>query len=452
MSLPFPLWTEADVLVLGGGPAGFAAAVAAAEMGARTVLVEQHGFLGGMATSALVMPWNVWAKPVTAKDIGGVYRKLLGLLEEQGGSFRFSPRTVLRSFDPTLLKIAMDDMAVQSGIRLLFHTLAVDALREGNRISAVVLQNKSGRGMVRAHSIVDATGDGDVAGRGGGKFLEKNGPGGLQPGTLIFLMGGVQIPELIDYLRNHPAEVGNWPPADEIRFSDGAHICLAGFSGALRQAKEDGMNLGGDQLILCSTPARGVLTVNITKVYGIDPSDPWSLSQAEVEARRQIPTAVDFLRRYIPGFGRAYVADLAVQVGIRETQRVAGDIVMRKNEALGGQYFSDRVARLFNVGHVDFTGVDPKGQRTVRFEYLSQDLPIPLGCLIVEGLENLCVGGRCISVDREVFGLIRTQTACFATGQAAGTLAALAAERRCDYREIKVGAIQDSLGAAGIEL
>jgi flavin-dependent dehydrogenase len=157
LSLSFPLWAEVDVMVLGGGPSGFAAALTAAEMGARTLLVEQHGFLGGMATAALVMPWNVWAKPVTTKDIGGVYGKLIGLLDKREGSFRFSPQTVLRSFHPAILKMGMDEMAIQAGVKILFHTLAVDTLREKERITAVVLQNKAGRGIVKAKTIAVVT-------------------------------------------------------------------------------------------------------------------------------------------------------------------------------------------------------------------------------------------------------------------------------------------------------
>jgi hypothetical protein len=452
LSLSFPLWAEVEVMVLGGGPSGFAAALTAAEMGARTLLVEQHGFLGGMATAALVMPWNVWAKPVTTKDIGGVYGKLIGLLDKREGSFRFSPQTVLRSFHPAILKMGMDEMAIQAGVKILFHTLAVDTLREKERITAVVLQNKAGRGIVKAKTIVDATGDGDVAFHAGAKFLESKKSQLSQPGTLIFLMGGVHIPTMIDYLRAQPSEIGNWPPSDEMRFSDGEHICISGFSQAIDRAKNDGVPLVGNQLILCSTPIRGLVSVNITKIYGIEIQDPWSLSLAEIEARRQIGVATDFLKRYIPGFDCAYLADLAVQIGIRETRRVAGDTIMEMKGVRSGHYFSDRIARLFNVGHVDFTGTDSGGNPAVHFEYLAQDLLIPMGCLMVQGVDNLCISGRCISADPEVFGYIRTQTACFATGQAAGTLAALASRGEGGIREVPVRAVQQALTADGIEL
>ena len=452
LTLSLPLWAETDVLVLGGGPSGFAAALTAAEMGAKTLLVEQYGFLGGMATAALVMPWNVWAKPVTTKDIGGIYGKLIGLLDKRGGSFRFSGQTVLRSFHPQILKMGMDEMALQAGVKILFHTLAVDALREKEPITAVVLQNKTGKGIVKAKTIVDATGDGDVAFRAGAKFLEPKESHQSQPGTLIFLMGGVDIPTMIDYLRAQPSEIGDWPPSDEMRFSDGEHICMSGFSQAIDRAKSDGVPLLGTQLILCSTPIRGLVSVNITKVYGIEIQDPWSISRAEIEARRQIGVAIDFLKRYIPGFDRSYLADLGVQIGIRETRRVAGDIIMEMRGMHSGQYFSDRIARLFNVGHLDFTGTDSGGNPTVHFEYLAEDLLIPIGSLIPEGIENLCISGRCISADPEVFGYIRTQTACFATGQAAGTLAALASREEGRTREVPVRAVQQALTADGIEL
>jgi len=447
-----PVWKEVDTLVLGGGPAGFSAAVAAAQIGAKTLLVEQYGFLGGMATAALVMPWNVWAKPVTSKDIGGVYRRLVQALERKNATYCYSPKTVLRSFDPAMLKITMDELALEAGIDLLFHTIAVDVVKKGSLIDAVVLQSKAGRGVVKAKTFVDATGDGDVAVRAGAPFRIGSDDSKTQPGTLIFMMGGVDILQLTAYLKQNREELENWPPNDEIRFGDGEHICVSGFFEIIRRAKADGVPLIGDQLILTSTPTKGLLTINITKVYGIDLDDPMSLSRAETEARKQISTAKDFLNRYIPGFKSAYLVDIAVQIGIRETRRIKGDVVIKIEDVQNGRSYPDRVARLFNVGHVDFTGIDEHGNKIVRFDYLTKELQIPFGSILAQGLENLCVGGRCISSDSKVFGYIRTQTACFATGEAAGTVAALAALGNCGVRNIDLGSVQETLVKGGMDL
>lgn len=447
-----PIWAEVDVLVLGGGPAGFAAAVAAARIGAETLLVEQYGFLGGMATSALVMPWNVWAKPLTCKDIGGVYEQLIKALEGHKATYCFNEKTVLRTFDPSMLKIAMDEMAMESGVKLLFHTLAADVIKENERLSGVILQSKAGRGIVKARSFVDATGDGDVAVRAGAHFHIGEENRMIQPGNLIFLMGGVDVSKLIDYLRQNPNEIGNWPPTEEMRFGDGEHICVSGLFQIVNKAKMEGIPLLVDRLFITSTPVKELVAVNATKVYNIDTEDPMALSKAEVEARKQVLITQEFLKKYVPGFQNAYVADIAVQIGIRETRRITGDSIIEMDDVKSGRHYPDRVARLFNVGHIDYTGTESNGNRIVRIEYLPKDLQIPVGSIIAKGIENLSMGGRCISTDHQVFGYIRTQTACFATGQAAGTVAALAAMRNSSLRDINVGLIQEKLTEEGIEL
>ncbi|MBN1225409.1 MAG: FAD-dependent oxidoreductase [Deltaproteobacteria bacterium] len=447
-----PKWAEVDVLVLGGGPAGFSAALASARSGAQTMLVEQHGFLGGMATAALVMPWNVWARPITSKDIGGAYAMLIEELKKNNGTFLFSDRTVLRSFDPSLVKIIMDDILLSSGVQLLFHTLAVDVVRKNDEITGVVLQSKAGRGLVTAKSIVDATGDGDIAVRAGAGYEVGKGNQKTQPGTLIFKMGGVDIQALIKYLKNNRSEVGNWPPTDEIRFGDGEHICVYGLFKIVEKAKKDGLPVAGNSLIMTSTPVKGLITINITKVFGIDMDDPMSLSRAEINARKQVVVAKEFMKHYVPGFEDSYLADIGIQIGIRETRRIRGDCVVTMDDILAGRHYDNRVARLFNVGHLDFTGTDKEGKPVARFEYLQKDLEIPAGSLTVNGIKNLTIAGRCISTDPGVFGFIRTQTACFATGQASGTIAAFSALEDIDVQGVDIKNVQAQLLKEGIEL
>lgn len=450
---PFPVWADVDVLVLGGGPSGFAAAVSAARLGCDTLLVERHGFLGGMATAALVMPWNVWAKPVTAKDIGGVYGELLEELGKHDGLYTFSDRTVLKSFDASIVKISMDGLCLRSGVRLLFGTLAVDVVAEGPTLRGIVVQNKCGRGLVLARAVIDSTGDGDVGALAGGEFKIGNDTGSRQPGTLIFKMAGVDVPALVNYLKSEPAEVGNWPPTDEMRFGDdNEHVCLSGCSGLVAQARRDGFELFADQVILCSSPVKGVLTVNMTRVYDVDLDDPFGMSNAESEARRQVLLAVDFLKRRVPGFAGAHLSDLAVQMGVRETRRLIGDHVISMEDVRSGRHYPNRVAKLFNVGHLDFTRKDEEGRRVATFEYLPHALEIPFDSLLVRGFDNLLSAGRCISTDAEVFGYVRTQTACFATGQAAGTAAALSLKKRKSFRQMDVGDVQEQLMKDGIEI
>ncbi len=447
-----PVWGKYDVVIVGGGPAGFSAAIASAESGSNTLLVERYGFLGGMATAALVMPWNVWAKPQTSKDIGGVYKKLVDALDKEKSTFLFSKETVLRSFDSSMVKIKMDQLAIMAGVKLCFHTFAYEVLKEGERIIGVVLQNKSGRGLVKARCFIDATGDGDIAVSSGANYSIGINNRSIQPGTLIFKMGNVDIPKIITYLKRNRKEMGDWPPSDEISFGDQNHICISGFFSLVEKGKKEGMSIAGNQLFITSTPIPDIVTVNITKVYGIKIDDPFSVSQAEICARKQVFETQLFLRKYIPGFENSYLAEIGVQIGLRETRRIIGDTVITYNDIQRGKKYKDLVARLFNVGHLDFNDKDDFGNRIVKFEYLSKELEVPSRSLIVKGVENLLVGGRCISTDPKAFGFIRTQTACFATGQAAGVMASISSLEKKDVRSINISKVQEILLKQGIEL
>jgi len=203
---------------------------------------------------------------------------------------------------------------------------------------------------------------------------------------------------------------------------------------------------------MTSTPIKSLITVNISKIYDIDIDDPMSLSEAEITARKQVFIAQNFLKRYVAGFKDAHLADIAVQLGICETRRIRGDFVITMEDIQSGCHYADCVARMFNVGHLDFTGTDKEGKPVARFEYLEKDLEIPAGSLIVQGIKNLAVAGRCISTDPGAFGFIRTQTACFATGQASGTIAAFSALEDIHFRSVDTEAVQKQLVKERIEL
>jgi len=454
MNISLPVWGEYDVVVLGGGPAGFSAAIASAENGSNTLLVEYNGFLGGMATAALVMPWNVWAKPITSKDIGGVYTTLVEALIKDNSTFLFSNRTVLRSFDSSMVKIRMDQLADDAGVKLCFHTLACDVIKEGDKISAIVLQSKSGRGLIKGKYFIDTTGDGDISVCAGAEYSigNKNDDSNTQPATLIFKMGNVNIPMLSDYLKNNPNEIGDWPPSEDMIFGDENHICISGFFSLVNKGKEKGLLIKGNQLIITSTPIPGIVTVNMTKVYGVDINDPFSISQAEINAREQILKGQKFLKKYVPGFKDSYLDEIGIQLGIRETRRIIGDKIILYEDICSGKKHKDRVGKLFNVGHLDFTKKDEAGNNITKFEYLTKELEIPSRSLLVKGINNLLVGGRCISTDQKAFGFIRTQTACFATGQAAGVIASVSSFEEKDIRSIDISKVQNILSKQGIEL
>jgi hypothetical protein len=290
-----------DVLVAGGGPAGLAAAVAAARSrrtgraGARTALVERHGFLGGMATAGLVNPFmgfHLRRQPI----IGGILTEVIERLRAGGG---WGSRRTPLAFDAEVFKFVADDLCREAGVELLLHTWIARPTVKGGRIEAVAVENKSGRQDLRARVYIDATGDADLAARAGAPWEMGRAADGLtQPMTLCFQMAGVAI--------------GRLPSRQRInQLYDAAKA-----AGDLANPREN--------VLFFFVPAPGVVHFNTTRVVGRSGADARDLTAAELEGRRQVREMVAFLKSRVPGFERAYLQRMATDIGVRETRRIVG--------------------------------------------------------------------------------------------------------------------------------
>lgn len=444
---------EADVLVVGGGPAGLGAAVGAARAGADVVLVERYGFLGGNATAALVMPlmsFHTQRFPAKGEEAGslmpsdhgpgdpviaGVLRDLLERLVEAGGAIPPSIRTgYVVPFDPEVFKLVALELLDAAGVRYLFHAFATDVLG-GTSVDGAVFETKSGPIAIRARTVVDCTGDGDLAVRAGAEYGTGREPDGLvQPMTLMFRVVEF-LPEIFEqYAHDHP---------DQWR---GVH----GLWDLIQRATDAGeLDLPREDILFFGTPHQREVSVNSTRITRVLGTDVWDLTYAEREGRRQLQQIMTFLRRYVPGFERAYVAQSGVQTGVRETRRIIGDHVLTAEDLLGARRFADAIAR----GSYPVDIHNPEGKGTVlRRLPPGEAYDIPLRSLLPRGIENLLVAGRAISGTHEAHSSYRVMPIAMGTGHAAGVCAALAAGKGTSPRQVPASEVQAELRRQGANL
>ena len=443
---------EADVLVVGGGPAGLGAALGAVQAGARVILAERYGFLGGNATAALVMPLMSFHTQMPTKErrgattllptdhgpgeavVGGALAKLLARLVSVGGAI---PPTLATGyvvpFDPEWFKIVALDLLDEAGVHLLFHAFASGILGESG-VEGVVFETKSGPLAIRAKVTVDCTGDADVAVQAGTPTEVGRADGLVQPMTLMFRMAEFQRAAFETYVKDNPKE---WR---------GVH----GLWDLVRQATAAGeLKLPREDILFFATPHEGEVSVNSTRVTRVLGTDVWDLSYAEWMSRRQMRQIAEFLRRYVPGFEKAYVMQSGVNVGVRETRRIVGDYQLTADDVLSARKFEDAIAR--GAYPVDIH--NPTGTGTVLKRLPpGEAYDIPLRSLLPKNADNLIVAGRCISGTHEAHSSYRVMPIVMATGQAAGVTAAIAARRGARPREVSVREIQHELVRQGASL
>jgi len=415
-----------DVVVAGGGIAGLAAAVSSARLGARTLLVERYGFLGGLATAGLVNPFMTHCTSTGEPLIAGFFDDLRARLAGAGGIKG-------NTFDSEAMKIAAQEMALEAGVELLLHSWVAAAVVDEGTVRGVRVVNKSGEQEYSGLRVVDATGDGDVAASAGASF-EIGGRDGLpQAMTMMVDVGGVDLVRVIAFVRDHPDEF-RFPilprDADPVELAKGV-VSVAGFYDLVARARQRGdYPLPGDLVFLISRPRRGEVVFNTTHVGGVSGTDAGDLTKAEIEGRRQAAALVRFLQKYVPGFEAAFLLRMPVQIGVRESRRIIGEYVFGADDVVHARKFPDAIARL--AYPVDVHSGRGEGYTRADETPAGPVAPppgdwyeVPFRCLVPLGVENLVVAGRCVSSTQEGHGAIRIMPCCAAMGQAAGTAAAL---------------------------
>lgn len=433
-----PVYGEFDVVVIGGGPAGLAASASAARRGARTLLVERYGFLGGMGTAGGVTNFaGLYGRKngEMQQVVHGVVDELLARIDALGGLNQpqdgMLGRIRVRSYDVSAYKCAADQLLLSAGVQLLFHAWAAAVVMDGRSIAALVVETKSGRQAIRARRFIDCSGDADVAHFSGVPFELGDGQGSALFPTTMFRVGHVDAPRAL-------AAVGEFSAInklmDESELRDPGRYRFPRKGAILRPNKN---------------PAEW--RANVTQIrnaagMAMDATDARQLSEGELEGRRQITEYFRFLKNEVPGFEDSAIVDIAPQVGIRETRRILGDYALSGEDILSSARFEDAIG--INAWpmemHVDGAiswGFPRDEQRAYN------DLPWRM--LTNGTVPNLLVAGRCASMTHEGQSAARASGGCFVMGQAAGTAAALLGPGQV-FAELDISLLQRQLSQDGV--
>ena len=454
-----------DVIVVGGGPSGFIASIAAAQTGAKTLLVERYGFLGGMPTTASlgpISPFHFGDEQV----IEGIPQQFVDRMVAVGGSTGqlkitnpYGCGSYMCLYDREVYKWIALQLVLEAGVELLCHSQFIDAIVENGRIRGIVVANKSGLQTYMAQVIVDATGDGDVAAAANpqcvvGRLKDNI----LQPATLMFEMANVDTAKVKRYMDENPDEF-EWG-SEAVALHSFAptlqqeHYVGQGFRNLVQQGFDSGnLYLGRDTILFCTTVHPRVLHFNSTRVINLNGIKVEDLTRGEIDARKQVMSLSIFLIKNVPGFQKAYLSHTGTQIGIRETRHIVGEYVLTEKDVISGQKFVDVVCRgYFPIDIHNCGGKNGYGEKGGSWVDLADSYDIPYRCLIPVGVECLIVAGRAISANHEAHGSFRTQGSVMGIGQAAGTAAALSVLRETPPRQLNVPQLQKRLESDGASL
>jgi hypothetical protein len=444
-----PVARSYDVIVAGGGSAGTAAAVAAGRMGAKTLLIDRNEYLGGTSTGALMPHFGAPSDSLSGY-MKEVVDELLTLGAAQAGAFV--------PFDAEVLKQVHLRNVLKAGVDLLLYTWIVDAIVEGDQLRGVVVQNKSGRQAILAQTVVDATGDGDVAAFAGAEFQKGRADGAMRPVTIIFRMGNVDMEKLVDYMARQPDQFMSDQTMSFVNVPEGK-LRLAGFYELVKAAREKGeLDRECHYLRVESGDfEKRLVMINTVRVYGIDGTNAWDLTRGVIETRKQMDQLIPFLKRDVPGFEKAFLIDSAAMLGVRETRHIIGEYILTYDDILSGRQFDDVV--VYSCAYLPRKEMHSPDAREGAEEDAAnrgESWPricheIPFRSLVVKGVKNLLVAGRCMSATHEADRNTRNIPPCVMTGQAAGAAAALASKDRIAPSDLNIRRLQAALLKQGVD-
>ena len=426
-----PLAGKYDVVVVGGGPAGFIAAIAAARKGAKTAIIERYGFFGGMATIGYVAPISVFALK-NELVIGGIPWEFVKRLESMGGAFIEWPKANI-DFDIELYKLCCQRMILEAGVDIYTHSAMVGCEMVGNKIDSVIIENKNGLETLTAKVFIDCTGDGDLA-HMAEVPMQPNPDGDLQPSSFCFILSGVDTKsELLNRCMYHNGINGPSqckPVREKLLAMKAAGVDLPDFGGPWFN----------------NVMHEGSVAVNITR-RAVDSTDNRNFSSVECQLREDIFTFTKVLKENFKEFKDCYVASTAPQAGVRESRRILGLHTVTAEEYVNAYRYEDSISR--GIHPIDMHA--SKGTHQHRVD-LTKPAHVPYRALITADYPNLLVAGRCISTDRQALASLRVMASCMGTGQAAGAAAAQAIANKQAVQDIDTAQLVATLKEWGAVL
>jgi hypothetical protein len=455
---------EYDVIVCGGGTSGVAAAIASARVGAKTLLIERLGALGGQMNVS-GPPGFSYAYLTNRYDelcCGGIIRETHERLLKEGHAlpqsthpYRAGSGYTFAYIDPEWWGLMIFEMMTENGVNLLLHTLVVDVTKDGDCVTGVVVENANGRLTFNAKVVVECTGEGDIAARAGcdWEIIDKE---NIQPHSLCFTMAGVDWVEFLDYVHRHPEDIvkrGREGMTEEERFEHLRSFTpenvveigeIMGWDKQLEEAlaKGEWHPYSGVGFFFTPRPDVGVVQAHMqhsSQVPNIYTHDAWDLTKGEIICRQQVKIAINFFKKYIPGFSKAYVTRVANEMRLREGRRIMGDYVLLSEDIVEGRRFPDVIGKATNpAGGHHVANKNTLGRGLGEIVGPVKDggsYDIPYRCLVPRKIDNLLLGGKHVSADRDAYLRFLPQT--MVTGQAAGAAAGLCVKHGVSPRELE---------------
>lgn len=407
-----------DVVVAGSGPAGIAAAIMSGRSGARTLIIESLGRLGGISTSGMMSHFT--------GNVGNLlYHEILQRAATKNSFDRGVKTTVI---DPEFLTLTYIEMLEEANVDILLYTTICDVIMEENELKGIVCHNKEGFCAFYSKVVVDATGDGDVASACGVPYIKgRENDGKMQPATLMFKVGGVDMEKAV------------FPPTFE--------TLVHTEKGELQALAKKILPSPAGHVLLYKSTIPGIVTCNMTNITGIDGTKAEDLTRAEIECRKQVPLIVNFLREYVPGYDNCYVIGSASLIGIRETRHFEGVKKITEEEIAQAAEHDDYVVYdayfNFDVHNITGSGLDETG---CQHKFLqTKGYTIPYGCLVPKEIDGLLLSGRNISGTHIAHSNFRAMPICMGVGEAAGVAAGLAVKQNKKPRDIDAKDIRNKL-------
>lgn len=417
-SRQIPVAAETDILVVGGGPAGFGAALHAARAGSKVMLIEQYGSIGGVATSGIMSHW-------TGRQEGGCFAELREKARDCESE---------QVINPEKLRILMLDMLYKAGVDVQLYTAFSDVLMDGDRVTGVITESKSGREAIFCKMLIDSTGDGDVAARAGAPFEKGRYDGGMQPMTIMFKVAGVDMDRAVFF----------WGMEDTIQLPEGD----------LQTLGREKLPAPAGHILLYPSSLPGVVTINMTNAIDMDGTNVRDLNHAEYICRNQIPEIIKFLHRYVPGYEGCYLIDSADVIGVRETRRFEAQYQLNEGDISQARVFDDWVVTksnfFFDLHNVEGAGLDA----IAEYKTFKQPKPytIPLRCFVPRKIEGLLLNGRNISGTHKAHSSYRVMPIVMNMGHAMGIVASMCVAQNKKPLELDIDEIHEQLRRTNVTL
>ncbi len=421
-----PVVGEYDVIVVGAGPAGIAAAVTAARQKSKVVLIERYGVVGGNLTAGHVGP----ILGMVCK--GTIREEIVSLLGVEDNDMIGE---IGVAHDVERAKKVLSELLYKEGVTVYLQTALSDVIKEGNKIKGVVVSTKEGLEAICAKVVVDATGDADVAFLAGCRIEKGRDDGLMQPVTLEYTLSGLDDDRAIVCIGD----------VDTVKFKDMAFLDYC-----KKCAEKGELPTTLAAVRLHRTTRRGERQVNTTQLNRIDSTNTSDLFRAEVALREQMVTVTSFLRSHLPGYEKCYISSSGTTLGVRESRRVMGEYILTVDDVASGRRFDDVVVHKAEFV-VDIHNPEGAGQAEDKIQYC-KPYDIPYRCFVPLEVQSLLIAGRCISGTHKAHASYRVMSICMAMGQAVGTAAALCAAANTEPRELDYKKIQESLESQGVDL